>query len=52
VTEALLRKLGKEDYRKLWTGKLSFEDPRVVDVYKWTKVLVDAGAYPKNFIIS
>ena len=23
--EALLRKLGKEDYRKLWTGKLSFD---------------------------
>src|SRR5580692_296772 len=35
--EALLRKLGKEDYRKLWTGSLSFEDPRVVDVFKWTK---------------
>jgi multiple sugar transport system substrate-binding protein len=50
VTEALLRKLGKEDYRKLWTGKLSFEDPRVVDIYKWTKELVDAGAYPKNFM--
>ena len=48
--EALLRKLGKEDYRKLWTGSLSFEDPRVVDVFKWTKELVDAGAYPKNFM--
>ena len=33
--EALLRKLGKDDYRKLWTGKLSFEDPRVVEVFKW-----------------
>ncbi|MBV9591552.1 MAG: extracellular solute-binding protein [Hyphomicrobiales bacterium] len=48
--EALLRKLGKDDYRKLWTGSLSFEDPRVVDVFKWTKELVDAGAYPKNFM--
>src|SRR5579885_1668923 len=48
--EALLRKLGKEDYRKLWTGQLSFEDPRVVDVFKWVKELVDAGAYPKNFM--
>jgi multiple sugar transport system substrate-binding protein len=50
VGEALLRKLGKDDYAKLWTGKLSFEDPRVVDVLKWTKSLVDAGAYPKNFM--
>jgi len=48
--EALLRKLGKDDYGKLWDGKLSFEDPRVVDVFKWTKELVDAGAYPKNFM--
>jgi multiple sugar transport system substrate-binding protein len=50
VGEALLRKLGKDDYRKLFTGKLSFEDPRVVEVFKWTKELVDAGAYPKNFM--
>ena len=50
VGEALLRKLGKDDYRKLFTGKLSFEDPRVVDVFKWVKELVDAGAYPKNFM--
>ncbi|MBI1774487.1 MAG: extracellular solute-binding protein [Proteobacteria bacterium] len=50
IGEALLRKLGKDDYRKLWTGKLSFEDPRVVEVFKWTKERVDAGAYPKNFM--
>jgi multiple sugar transport system substrate-binding protein len=50
VGEALLRKLGPEDYKKLFTGKLSFSDPRVVDVLKWTKELVDAGAYPKNFM--
>ncbi len=50
VSEALLRKLGKDDYKKLWTGKLSFEDPRVIEVLKWTKELVDAGAYPKNFM--
>jgi multiple sugar transport system substrate-binding protein len=48
--EALLRKLGKEDYRRLWTGNLSFEDPRVVAVSQWVKELVDAGAYPKNFM--
>ena len=50
VGEALLRKLGKDDYKKLWTGKLSFEDPRVIAILKWTKELVDAGAYPKNFM--
>jgi multiple sugar transport system substrate-binding protein len=50
IGEALLRKLGKDDYRKLWTGQLSFEDPRVVEVFKWVKELVDAGAYPKNFM--
>ena len=48
--EALLRKLGKDDYRKMWTGQLSFTDPRIVEVFKWTKELVDAGAYPKNFM--
>jgi multiple sugar transport system substrate-binding protein len=48
--EALLRKLGPDDYRKLFTGKLSFSDPRVVDVLKWVRELVDAGAYPKNFM--
>jgi multiple sugar transport system substrate-binding protein len=50
VGEGLLRKLGKDDYRKLFTGKLSFQDPRVVEDFKWTKELVDAGAYPKNFM--
>src|SRR5215470_13014780 len=50
VGEALLRKLGPDDYQKLFTGKLSFADPRVVEVMKWTKELVDAGAYPKNFM--
>ena len=48
--EALLRKLGLEDYGKLLHGKLSFEDPRVVEVFTWVKQLVDAGAYPKNFM--
>jgi multiple sugar transport system substrate-binding protein len=50
VGESLLRKLGPDDYRKLFTGKLSFSDPRVVEVMKWVKELVDAGAYPKNFM--
>ena len=47
--EALLHKLGKDDYAKLWTGKLSFQDPRVVAALTWVKQLVDAGAYPKDF---
>jgi multiple sugar transport system substrate-binding protein len=50
IGEALLRKLGLEDYGKLLNGKLSFEDPRVVAVFTWVKQLVDAGAYPKNFM--
>ncbi len=48
--EALLRKLGLDDYGKLLNGELSFTDPRVVDVFNWVKELVDAGAYPKNFM--
>jgi multiple sugar transport system substrate-binding protein len=47
--EALLRKLGRAEYGKLLDGKLSYKDPRVVDVFKWVKDLVDAGAYPKSF---
>ena len=50
ATEALLRKLGPDDYQKLFTGKLSFADPRVVEVLTWVKQVVDAGAYPKNFM--
>jgi len=50
LAEALLRKLGSDDYGKLLHGQLSFEDPRVVVVFKWVKELADAGAYPKNFM--
>jgi len=50
IGEALLRKLGTEDYGKLLDGKLPFADPRVVEVFTWVKQLVDAGAYPKNFM--
>jgi multiple sugar transport system substrate-binding protein len=50
LQEALLHELGADDYGKLLDGKLSFEDPRVVGVFKWVKELVDAGAYPKNFM--
>jgi multiple sugar transport system substrate-binding protein len=50
LTQALLHKLGINDYAKLFAGHLSFEDPRVVAVFRWVKELVDAGAYPKNFM--
>lgn len=48
LQEALLRKLGPEDYEKLLTGKLPFKDSRVIDTMNWVKSLVDAGAYPKS----
>ena len=47
--EALLRRLGRDDYGKLLTGKLSYKDPRVVESLTFVKSLVDAGAYPKSF---
>lgn len=50
LTQALLHKLGPENYGKLFHGKLSFSDPRVMEVLQWVKSLVDAGAYPKNFM--
>lgn len=47
--ELLLRKLGRDDYAKLWAGTLSFKDKRVVDVFDFMKEVIDAGAYPKTF---
>ena len=47
--ELLLKKLGTDDYGKLIDGKLSFQDPRVVEVFRYVQQLVDAGAYPKSF---
>jgi multiple sugar transport system substrate-binding protein len=49
LEESLLKKLGRDDYGKLLAGKLSYKDPRVVQVFTWVKTLVDAGAYPKSF---
>jgi multiple sugar transport system substrate-binding protein len=49
VHEALLKKLGVEDYGKLLNGKLSWSDPRVVDTLKWVKTLLDAGLLPNTF---
>jgi multiple sugar transport system substrate-binding protein len=50
LTQALLHKLGPQDYQDLFAGRLSFADSRVVAVFKWFKQLVDSGAYPKNFM--
>jgi multiple sugar transport system substrate-binding protein len=47
--ELLLRELGADDYAALWDGKLSYKDPRVVDVFDYMKQVIDAGAYPKTF---
>jgi len=47
--EALLQKLGLDDYGKLLTGKLQWTDPRVVDTLKWVRSLVDAGLLPTTF---
>lgn len=46
--EALLRKLGADDYGKLMRGELSYKDKRVEDVMTWVRSLVDDGAYPKS----
>jgi len=50
VGESLLHKLGIEDYGKLLHGQLSYNDPRVIEVMNWVKQVIDAGAYPKNFM--
>ena len=47
--EALLQKLGLDDYGKLLTGKLQWTDPRVVETLKWVRSLVDAGLLPTTF---
>jgi multiple sugar transport system substrate-binding protein len=47
--EALLHKLGTDDYGKLLDGAISYKDPRVVATLDWFKGLVDAGAFPKSF---
>ncbi len=49
IGESLLKKLGRDDYGKLMNEKLSYKDPRIVEVFKYVRELVDAGAYPKSF---
>ncbi len=47
--EALLKKLGTQDYDSLLKGKLSWSDPRVVDTLRLVKTWVDAGMLPTTF---
>jgi multiple sugar transport system substrate-binding protein len=47
--EPMLRKLGPADYQKLLDGKLSYADPRVVEVLNFVKEVADLGALPKSF---
>jgi multiple sugar transport system substrate-binding protein len=47
--EALLKKLGTDDYDNLLKGKLSWSDPRVVDTLRLVKTWVDAGLLPTTF---
>lgn len=49
VHEALLKRLGIDEYGKLLAGKLAWQDRRVVDTLKWVKSLTDAGMLPTTF---
>jgi len=49
LEELLLKKLGRNDYGKLLAGKLSYKDPRVVEIFNYVETLVKAGIYPKSF---
>ena len=44
----LLSKLGGEDVSKLPRGELSWKDPRVVEVLRYYKELIDLGLYAKT----
>ncbi len=47
--EALLEKLGIDDYGKLLRGDLSWSDPRVAETLRYVRSLVDAGLLPTTF---
>jgi multiple sugar transport system substrate-binding protein len=44
----LLSKLGGEDVKRLARGELSWKDPGVVEVLRYYRELIDAGAYAKT----
>ncbi|MCU0731364.1 MAG: extracellular solute-binding protein [Hyphomonas sp.] len=47
--EALLKRLGTEDYGKLLSGQLHFTDARVVSTLRWLKQMLDAQLLPSSF---
>jgi multiple sugar transport system substrate-binding protein len=47
--EALLKRLGYDDYDKLLKGQLSWSDPRVREALAFVKQLIDAQALPSSF---
>ncbi len=49
VQEALLKKLGVQEYDNLLKGKLSWSDPRVVDTLKLIRSWTEAGLLPTTF---
>jgi multiple sugar transport system substrate-binding protein len=49
VSDLLLSKLGEADLTKLWTGELSYKDPRILEVLRYFKELVDMKAFPPTF---
>jgi multiple sugar transport system substrate-binding protein len=49
VHEALLKKLGLQDYDALLKGKLSWADPRVVDTLRVVRGWTEAGLLPTTF---
>lgn len=47
--EALLKRLGIDDYDKLLKGGIPWSDPRVVETLAWVRTLVDAALLPPSF---
>ena len=49
IPNALLTdKLGADDVKRLFQGELSWKDPRVVEIFRYYKELIDLGAYAKS----
>jgi multiple sugar transport system substrate-binding protein len=44
----LTSKLGADDFKRLVRGELSWKDPRVVEVFRYYRELIDLGAYAKT----
>ena len=44
----LLSRLGFDELKRLGRGELSWKDPRVVEVFRYYKELIDLGAYAKT----